>query len=314
MINKYIEEFVPINGINQYFLHFQGHKENPVILYLHGGPGMSEALFAHYNESENNEEYTVVYYDQRGTGKTYTKNKEAAVSIELLKQDLFETVQYLKNKYNKDKLIILGHSFGSILGTMYSLENPEDVLCYIGVGQVVNTIQSEKNCYNMLLERANKENDYRTLKKLEQIGAYPLENLNEEMIKKITRIRKLEQKYNLVSGFDRRILKLVLKSPSFELTDLISMIKGYNVNQNLYYYLGEFNLNKYSTSYEVPVYYIVGENDFLTSIEILEEYFESVEAKDKKIYTIKNAGHFPMLDNLKEYENAIKDIIFKVTK
>ena len=283
MINKFIEEFVPINGINQYFLHFQGDKESPIILFLHGGPGMPQSLLAHYFESKNDDKYTIVYYDQRGTGKTYTKNKEAIPTFELLKQDLLETVQYLKKKYNKEKVIILGHSFGSVLGTMFAKEHPKEVICFIGVGQVINTMECEKFGYQKLAEAIKKENNIKVINKLDKIGTYPLEHFDDEMMKKISKIRKLQAKYKLASKIDKKILKIVFKSPILELSDFISMFKGMKVNKNLFYYLGDYNLYKYSTSYEVPIYYIVGENDFQTPYSISEKYFQSIESAKKKV-------------------------------
>lgn len=108
----YKEEYVTIGGIEQYFLHYKSLPENPVFLFLHGGPGQSEAMFAYAVEEFPKRNYTIVYYDQRGAGKTLTKNKRCKADFNSLKQDLYEVVLYIKKKYKKDKIGIIGHSWG----------------------------------------------------------------------------------------------------------------------------------------------------------------------------------------------------------
>jgi len=309
MVKNYIEEYAPINGIKQYFIHFSGNSDKPVVLYLHGGPGSSESLFAHYVENENNGQYTMVYYDQRGSGKTYTKNKGAIPTMDLLQADLLETVKYIKKKYNKDKVIILGHSFGSMLGSLFIKEHPEEVLCYIGAAQVIDIMETEKFGYEKLLDAINKENNRKVLRKLDKIGTYPSENFDDDMMKKLVVIRKLQTKYKLCFGIDKRILGIVFKSPILQFSDFISMLKAMKANKALFHYLGEYSLYKYSTSYEVPIYYITGENDYTTPHSISEKYFQGIEAPNKKIYLIKNAGHMAMIDNVVEYQRAVVDII-----
>ncbi len=99
----HITEFVAINGIEQFLYHSGKNAENPVLLYLHGGPGSSEALFAHMFQEKWEELYTVVHWDQRGAGKTLTRNPKAHGETELLLQDLLEIVRYLKRNYGKEK-------------------------------------------------------------------------------------------------------------------------------------------------------------------------------------------------------------------
>lgn len=111
----YTEEYVPINGINQYLFHSGTKYDNPVMLFLHAGPGNAESLLAHAFQEKWEDIFTVVHWDQRGSGKTLTKNPDKYPTINLMLKDLFEVIQYLKKKYNKQKIIILGHSWGSVL-------------------------------------------------------------------------------------------------------------------------------------------------------------------------------------------------------
>ena len=130
----FTEEYVQINGINQYFLHYPSTQRG-VVIFLHGGPGTPTSAFA-YNLMEHWDFCSIVYYDQRGAGKTLKMNKAEAsdLTIEAMLADLKDTVEYVKKKYQTDKVILLGQSWGSVLGTQYVLRYPEDIACYIGNG------------------------------------------------------------------------------------------------------------------------------------------------------------------------------------
>ena len=96
---KYKEEYIDISGVTHYLLHYQCKPEAPVLLFIHGGPGQSESAIAYMVEEYVERNYNIVYYDQRGAGKTYLKNKKIKPNTEALKQDLLEIVCYLKKLY-----------------------------------------------------------------------------------------------------------------------------------------------------------------------------------------------------------------------
>ena len=97
----YIDEYVLINGISQFLLHTGTKPENPVLLFLHGGPGSAGSLFAHAMQEKWEDIFTVVHWDQRGAGKTLTKNPKSLPTMDLMLEDLFEVIQYLKKEYNQ---------------------------------------------------------------------------------------------------------------------------------------------------------------------------------------------------------------------
>ena len=116
---------------------------NPVIIYLHGGPGSPDSAMTYKFTNELIDDYTVVCWDQRGCGRTYVKNKDIdekneTVTFDQALSDLDVLTGYIKDRFGKDKIIIMGHSYGSILGSTYTYEHPENVAAYIGIGQFVN--------------------------------------------------------------------------------------------------------------------------------------------------------------------------------
>jgi pimeloyl-ACP methyl ester carboxylesterase len=306
----YLEEYISINGINQFLFHLGTSYDNPVMLFLHGGPGSAESLFTRAFQEKWEEVYTVVHWDQRGTGKTLTKNPDKLPTIDLLLQDLFEVIQYLKRKYNKQKIVILGHSWGSVLGSVFVRKYPEEVAYYIGVAQVVNMLENERVGYQKVKGLIEQSGDKKSLKKIELIGEYPGDKIvfNKEFLKKCEKVRKLQGKYKLGMKIELAIWLTVFKSPIFRLSDIIAFMKIFQANAKLHSFLGDFNLRNESAIYQVPIYYILGGNDWQTPYVIAEKYFEEIDAPDKNMFIIPNAGHMTMMEQPVLFFDALLEI------
>jgi len=304
----YSDEYVRINGINQYLFHAGTKYDNPVMLFLHGGPGSAESLLAHAFQEKWEDIFTVVHWDQRGSGKTLTKNPDKYPTIDLMIKDLFEIIQYLKKKYNKQKIIILGHSWGSVLGSTFIKQYPEEVAYYIGVGQVVGFLENERVGYEKVKKLIIEANDKKALKKLEAIGAYPGDKYDAKFIGKCNKIRRIQGKYNLAVKIDSSIFITAFRSPIFKFSDLWALIKGFKANEKVLEFLGSFDLRSEPSEYKVPIYYILGGNDWQTPYVIAEKYFSRINAPYKKYYLIPNAGHMTMLDQPQLFFEALLEI------
>lgn len=306
---QYTEEYALAGGIEHYLLHYRSKPEDPVLLFIHGGPGQTESFFAFVVEEYEERDYNIVYYDQRGAGKTWLRNKKSKPDTETLKRDLLEIVLYLKKQYGKDKIGILGHSWGSVLGSMFALEYPEHTLCYIGCGQVIEIMENERIGYAILKDAIEKGGNKKDRKKLEKIGEYPTQHFDWNTYRKMGQIRSLQGKYGLAQDFSRAVIDLWRRSPIMGMRDLVPFMTGMFVNMQLMRELMYFDLRKSGNCYQVPVYYVLGENDSQTPIEISMKYFEDVQAPEKQLYLISDAGHAPMIDNVEEYRKAIREIV-----
>ena len=307
----YIEEYTLINGILQFLLHTGTKPENPVLLFLHGGPGSVESLFAHAMQDKWEDIFTVVHWDQRGAGKTLTKNPKSLPTLELMLKDLFAVIQYLKEKYRQQKIALLGHSWGSVLGSTFVKKHPGQISFYVGTGQVISMLENERVGYAKLKERITGAGDGKALRTLKKIGDYPGEKLimDDCFIKRMGQIRKLQGKYGLAIKIDGPMRKIVSTRPIFHTSDFWAMIKGPKANKYIMKdFLAQFDLNTESASYEIPMYYILGENDWQTPYTIAEDYFEKIQAPDKKKYILPDAGHFAMLDQPTLFFEALREI------
>ncbi|GAB0167971.1 alpha/beta hydrolase [Lysinibacillus sp. CTST325] len=305
-----IEEFVSVNGVNHYLFHSGTNYDNPVLLYLHGGPGSVESLFAHAFQEKLEETFTIVHWDQRGAGKTLTKNPDKYPTIDVMLEDLYGIIQYLKQKYKKEKIVLLGRSWGTILGSIFIKKYPVDIAYYIGVAQVVSFLENERVAYEKMKEQIVKANDKKALKKLEAIGTYPGEKIkfDREFLKKCMKIRKLQGKYGLAAKSDLPVFISAFKSPIFKLSDLLAFSKGLKANSKVHEFLEDFDLTTESSDYKVPIYYILGENDWQAPSIIAEEYFTKINAPHKKLFIIPNAGHRIMTDET----NLFSDTLFQI--
>lgn len=307
--HNYVSEFVTINGLAQYLLHYPATKEEcPVLLFLHGGPGMAESVFSYYFQQDLSSLFHMVYWDQRGAGKTLAKDKHKHYpSPDELLYDLKEVISYLKIKYKKEKVILLGHSWGSVLASLYAMNSPRDLLYYIGAGQVVDILENERVGYLALKERIINGGNHKDLNKLNKIANYPELSYNKDMIYKIKKIRILQGKYKIGMNFPL-ILKTLFKSPSFQLQDLKSLLDGMTNNTKIWDFLFSNNLYNYSLTYEIPIFYILGEKDFQAPHIIASKYFDSIHAPLKKLYLQKDASHFMMLDNPTQFTFTLQQI------
>ena len=307
MAANVIGEYVEINGIQQYFLHFPAESDS-VVLFLHGGPGNSELIFAHTTRPAN-PACNFVYYDQRGTGKTQQKSKSEPEDVikETLLDDLQETIQYVKKKYSTEKIILVGHSWGSVLGTEYVKKHPQDVLCYVGMGQVVDMLKGEHTAYKHLGELIKEKGDPKDIKAYEAFNGFPYDLTEETFLPMLMKFRKLEGRYDLTTNVSKT-LKLAFSSPVFSWADILILTRFKNVNKGLVDSLLSYSTTDF-LNYELPVFYICGRNDWQVPSIVAEEYFNKIHAPRKKLYWIANAGHLTDLDNPVDYNKVIEEIV-----
>ena len=308
----YTEEYVPLNGINQYFLHYPSPTHKEVILHLHGGPGSSAANFTHAL-SPHWDFCNVVYYDQRGAGRTQKKNKSRPedLTIETLIADLKETISYIKQKYETDRVILMGQSWGTILGTQYALKYPEDIICYIGTGHCVDTRREMKIIYDKLKETIENKGNKRDVKRITKLQNLPYMKVDDkDYVASETIFFFLRTKHGLTLKTGA-LLKLLFKSPIFRISDLLLMIKAPKLNIKLMKWQTDYSVWD-TTEYSVPIFYLLGTDDWQTPSTLAAKYFEKINAPQKKLYWIKNAGHATDVDNPIDFYNSVKDIIAKL--
>jgi pimeloyl-ACP methyl ester carboxylesterase len=169
-------EKVKIGGIEQWVSIRGADRRNPVLLYLHGGPGFAMMPMSWYFQRGWEEYFTVVEWDQRGAGKTYAANDPAEVTPTLtlprMVADTEEMVVWLRRELHKEKIFVLGHSFGSYLGLELAQRHPEWLHAYIGLGQLIDGLESERRGWAFAMGEARKAGNAEAIQALEAIAPY----------------------------------------------------------------------------------------------------------------------------------------------
>ena len=171
--------FVTIGGIEQWVTIRGQDRDNPVLLFVHGGPGdvtnpWSFRLFAPWEEH-----FTVVQWDERGAGRTLRKSGPAiapTITVDRMVQDGIELSEYLRKHLGKDKIIIVAHSFGSILGLGMVRTRPDLYYAYVGTGQVADETRNYSVAYDALLKKARAVGNQRAIDELTKVGPPPYES------------------------------------------------------------------------------------------------------------------------------------------
>jgi pimeloyl-ACP methyl ester carboxylesterase len=309
-----LSEFIEIGGINQY-INIRGNNiDNPIIVFIHGGPGspMTSLILGYQTEWEDT--FTIINWDQRNAGKTYTENNFSQVystlSFEKIFDDAWELTQYIMRRFNKEKIIIMGHSWGSIIGSALVQRHPEAFLAYISVSQVINPLESEYIGINLLLDMANNANNAKDIRTIHELLPYPSDFDSD--IAKFEKIFKLRLKYGLIDGMSRSIVNLSLHSPYYSLRDNLFFLKNQiKIQLPLYEYLYSFDIRKLGNSYQIPILYIMGENDVLL-YKLAKDFYDEIEAPLKKFFTIPESGHLPMLDDPESFAKILVEEIYPI--
>ena len=312
IMSTFEEEYLSVNGIDHFLLHYPKAPEVPVLLYLHGGPGSFESLFAYELDEMWGDMFTHVHWDQRGAGKTLRRNGKTGMpeSVDQMMNDLHGIVEHLQRKYKTDKIAILGHSWGSLLGSLYVLKHPENVLLYIGVGQVVSMMENERTAYREILETARKAGNQKHIQILERMGDYPPDD-PERLLKLLPRMRKIQEAYDdgPVSGSGMgKMFMAIRRSPSFQWGDLVSFLRIMKANRPLLIQMLSFDLRDYPTHYEVPLHYILGAEDNITPTSLGKAYYDTIDAPCKTIAIVPEAGHNPMYERPAKFSAALRAV------
>jgi pimeloyl-ACP methyl ester carboxylesterase len=230
------------------------------------------------------------------------------VTLETLLEDLHETVLYVKSKYQRDKIVIFGHSWGTVLGILYAKRHPENVLCYIGAGQIVNMKRGEKLLFDRLKETSR--GNAACSKKLRKLGDYPYNVTSfEEAVRAQKVISRVRKRVGLATDFSK-VTQIARKSPVFGLGDLIAMLKSAKVNSKATEALLLFDTEAV-IEYDTPVYFLHGTEDRQVPIELAQEYCQRIKAPDKGFYPLE-AGHIINMDNLEGSIAVVRGILARV--
>lgn len=313
-----VTETVNINGLNQRIIIRGRDTTKPVLLYLHGGPGDPEFPFVHYFNPVIENMFVVCYWDQRGAGLSYAKNiPPQTMTLSQFVDDAGKVSEYLIHRFKREKIFLLGHSWGTMLGSFTINKYPGYYYAFISVGQVGDQERSERISYDFVLSKARELKDRKAIKALEKIGPPPYSDPDEALKKMI-----VERKYVIRYGgavkkgnFYPEAIKPLIYCREYRLSDKFNYLKGMEFTKKyLWDTIMKTNLFRALPSQKIPIYILQGTSDYETTYSISKSYFDSLQAPLKRFYTFENSAHSPIFEEPEKFNSILNEILTEQTE
>lgn len=307
--------FVPIGGIEQWITIRGQNRDNPVVLFLHGGPGTPTNLLDFSFAKAWTPSFTLVQWDQRGAGKTFANGGTSAadMTIDRMTQDGIELAQFLRGHLHKDKIIIVGHSWGTVLGVHMTKARPDVVYAYVGTGQIVDVPQNELVNYDRLLDKARAQGDTKAVAALQASGPPPYKTMSALRTEQIWATT-----YEQADSYMAKEQSSSLYAPMYSLKDLYHAIQSIRftldtfIGPSMAGPLMTVNPNTLGPDFAIPMYVFEGPDDYITSPELAKAYVDTINAPRKEFVMLNAGGHFAVFTHpdefLKEMNSRVRPL------
>ncbi len=297
-----------INGMKQWISVRGKDRTNPILLWLHGGPGSAQMPMAHHFDQELEKHYTVVHWDQRGAGKSnHSGFSEDTMRVQQYKDDTLKLINYLTEMLDQEKIYLLGHSWGTQLGIELVSEHPQLFHGYVAVSQVVDHARAVEIATDWLGEKMKDSGDHDRLAELDQVGN-PVEYHSN--------YRELAQLVNSYGGsMDIEFIDLALiafRAPEYSFVDYYKLLDGMNRGGGPLQEGGlmiQFDYIELIPELEVPVYFFIGRNDYNTPHKLVEEYYQIIEAPEKELVVFENSAHTPFFAESEKFNRELIKLV-----
>lgn len=292
--------WVRINGIDMGMFIQSKDPNNPVLLFLHGGPGMPEYFLTAQYPTGLEDDFTMVWWDQRGAGLSYSANiPPETMTVEQYIQDTIAVTNYLRERFQKDKIYLMAQSGGSFFGIQVAQRAPELYHAYIGVGQMVYQLESEQIAYHYLLEVYKARGDARMVKKLE--AAPPTLSMPLPVAYDMLRDNAMHG-VGVGTTRDMQTIESGVFLPSWVNREL-TLGEKVNLWRGKIFCASKLRNEVFSTDLrqkvvklDLPVYFFSGKYDYTVNVGLSKAYLAALDAPVKGFYTFENSAHSPFFE------------------
>jgi len=293
-------EKITLGGEKQWILVRGQDRSQPVLLFLHGGPGMPMMYLAHAFQRPLEDSFVCVQWDQRGAGKSFRKSLPIeSLTVEQILSDAYELILHLRSRFGQDKVYLAGHSWGSYLGMLLVQRHPELFHAYIGIGQVVDELRAREIAERFIRERAIETNDQEALLELNTQGSA----VHEKWLFKYGAVLYGKTGYS-------PFIWAGLRAPEYGLFDIPKVAKGSSFSsRHMQYDAIRSPLIEHVSEVRVPVYFITGRHDYTTPSELVEEYLTILKAPQKRLIWFERSAHFPFFSEPEEFARTLENIL-----
>ncbi len=305
--------FVKIGGLDQWITIRGEDRKNPMLLLLHGGPGDATNPWGYAGFRTWLKYFTVVQWDQRGAGRTLGRNGAASAStitIERMVQDGIELSELLRKRLQKDKIVLVGHSWGSTLGVFMAKARPELFYAFVGTGQVADPSRNYAVAYEALVVKASREGNSRALQELKEVGPPPYNDRKGFAVQ-----RKWANLFEGADAFIASMMGFALTAPGYTLADINDWLEGQNLSaEHLVPLTSVLDPKRLGGEFALPVFVIQGAEDFTTPTSLARTYLDSLHAPRKAFATIDGAGHFAVFTKQDAFLKELRALALPLTR
>ena len=287
-------EKVNLNGSQQWISIRGRDANNPVLLFLAGGPGGSQLATARHALGGLEEHFVVVNWEQPGAGKSFHSVDRSKLTPERYLADAQELVLYLRQRFGQEKVYVLGESWGSALGIWMVQRQPELYHAFVGTGQMVAFLETDEICYEFALRLAEERGDDRKVEQLQRQGPPPYYGkgvARKQLAYLMDTYAYMNQNPAIIGGFNTIG---DFASPEYGLYDKVNWIRGpLDTLGIVFQQLWDVDLRKQAAQLEVPVYFLIGRHDVNAPTALTEEYYDLLSAPHKELVLFERSGHTP---------------------
>lgn len=301
------KSWVPINGVDMGMIIKTRDQNRPVLLFIHGGPGMPEYWLNENQPARLEELFTVVWWDQRGAGLTYhSKTSPDTMTTTQMVADTISVTQYLCQRFRQDKIYLMAHSFGTYIGIQAAAQAPQLYHTYIGVAQSVNLALSEELAYQWMLEFYHEDKKNRELLEKAPYGTAAYERIRDQMMHEAG-IGTTHKMYSVFTG----IFIAVMKHREYMLKEKLQIWQGkaFSRNTTLNEEFRQANLSDIITRLDIPVLFFSGAYDYTVNHHLSEIYLEEIEAPKKHFYLFEDSAHSPIFEEPEAVLAILQELI-----
>lgn len=302
--------WVPINGVEQGMFIKGKDKKKPVLLFLHGGPGMPEYAISREYPLVLEEHFVVCWWEQRGAGLSYSPAiSPESLTFDQLIADVIAVSNYLRQRFNQEKIYLMAHSGGTFIGIQAAARAPELFHAYLAMAQITNQFESEKLAYNYMIEQFTQLGNEKMLRKFRK---YPVEKINTSDYY----VMRDAPMHQLGIGTTRKMKSVisgvfwpVMLNKEYTFTEKINIWRGKTFTTKtvgLWDKLVQTDLTKKIDKLDIPVYFFHGKHDYTTNYKLAKAYFEILQAPVKKFYTFEQSAHSPLFEEPEKMQFILK--------
>lgn len=300
-------EYMNLRGIDQWVMIRGEHLTNPTLVILHGGPGFSDTPFLRKYNAALEKSFTVVYWDQRGSGKSFdSRIPKSAMTVEQFIADLDELVEKVRERLRKKQVAFFGHSWGSALGVLYASRFPHKVAAYVGSGQVGDWAAAEVASYAIALAEAQRCKNRKAEKALRAIGPPPY-NASSLMTERMW-LQRLEGQLGPKALLD--MARVIFGVPEYSVFDLPNIARGFRFSlDTMWDEVLKLNLIKLVPALQMPVFFFLGRRDHWVPPETSVAYFDALTAPSKNLVWFEKSGHEVFVDEPAKFNTMMVELV-----